>query len=267
MGGIAEGDYPPSYGNDCVRSHHVLDIEEDLLGVDRSVISPGRVALSPRTDSDNAPAGSGVRAQQIILEVHTKDNFERIEVGSLATSSRTQTTNGAPSEPGPQKSNVSSQHFDETEQDEKKASSLSQIGELVEAGDAQLPMLSDTGKHTENLGTRTIPDFDPRTSPPALIRAVYHGDVEEVEALLAAGSDIECSHESNGRTPCHCSSIPWGLKILQILLVRGASTMVTDRARRNPLQYTASEGWLICTNLLLSYGAPLASLDREKETP
>lgn len=109
--------------------------------------------------------------------------------------------------------------------------------------------------------------YDPRTSPPPLIRAVYRGDIEEVKSLLAARNDIEACHPGNRRTAAMVAAILGDSEILEIFLGSGASLTTRDRVKRTPLHYAASEGMIDCVNLLLSRKAPLDCKDFYGDLP
>jgi ankyrin repeat protein len=138
---------------------------------------------------------------------------------------------------------------------------------MLEATDDSAPKVSGSPEESGNSTLSGYLKYDPRTSPPALLRAVYRGDSEEVRSLLAAENDIEARHPTNGRTAAMIAASLGDTEILEILLKSGASVVSADDTLRTALHYAASEGMSDCVNLLLSYEAPTDCKDFTDEIP
>ena len=55
--------------------------------------------------------------------------------------------------------------------------------------------------------------------------------------------------------------------LCKTLVLAGAITTMTDRRGRNPLHYAAERGHNDLVQYLLDYGAPVAAIDNEGNTP
>ena len=253
-----------SLAGNSLGGNHAGDICDESLPADLQKL-PGPSTPSPQPILQDAPHESSEIAPSSTPERTTQGTVWDCEPVSPATSSREPSSSEAPPMPRISSLSVPATGFSGTKQQETAAALSPQLFEPF--GDRNsLPVL-EPAESEKSSKTSTTEDYDQRTSPPALIRAVYRGDIDDVIALLAAGHDIEACHPANRRTAAIAATLLGDSKILRVLLDHGASTSAEDRAGRTPLHHAASEGWLVCTNLLLSYGASTDSLDYRLEIP
>ena len=251
---------PPNYRNDLVEPAHILDHEEDLLNLDWSVVKPDRVAPVPQQ-----PLGD-MNVIHSISKSSSQDTVgNSIDISESGFASLKPSTflDGLTAEKAEKTTNVtiSSHGTDLNRSGDGKFRENPSQGPPGVSQDRLLsaPFKSPEAREKPPAGCKR--KYDPRKSSPALIRAVYRGDIEEVKSLLAAGNDIEACHPVNKRTAVIIAAFLGDSDILEILLDSGASLKAIDRTNRTALHYAASEGMIECVNLLLSRKAPLYDRD------
>lgn len=105
----------------------------------------------------------------------------------------------------------------------------------------------------------------------ALVDAAEHNEDNKVEALLAAGSNVNARYKLG--TALHWAAINGHPRIAKMLLECGANTNIRKREtqmgmpKNAPLHFAASAGWIDVVRLLLAYGAKVDIKNNHKETP
>ena len=111
-------------------------------------------------------------------------------------------------------------------------------------------------------------------APPELVESIHYGDLEAIQAWVAAGGDpnskIDCSHRLSEREPpgsryetlLHNAAYYSRPAICEFLLSRGARVNATDATCPTPLWYAVRSCWdagpveyFATVRLLLSHGA------------
>ncbi|MBI2688414.1 MAG: ankyrin repeat domain-containing protein [Acidobacteria bacterium] len=94
-----------------------------------------------------------------------------------------------------------------------------------------------------------------------LILAAYHGDLENVKMLLAAGADVH-ARDKSGRTALMGAAFKGHVEIARLLLARGARVDDADGIGATPLMFAALTGRGEMVDLLLASGANAARRDQ-----
>ena len=99
--------------------------------------------------------------------------------------------------------------------------------------------------------------------------AVFFGHPETVEALLAAGADVNAvSRETMKVAPLHSAAAARQIGIARILLANGAHANVQQAEQGfTPLHEAAANGDLELAKLLLEYDADINSKTNDGQTP
>jgi hypothetical protein len=238
-GDLCDNNLPAYYG-DVPRPSHILDVEEDLLDLDWSVMKQVSPAPLPSTqniaDSPKSPSQDAV-----------KDNISSAE-------SRVPAASISPSPNHPLRvaaANVTSSLRESSMVQPEGSKPSAGRYESLKNPDSSTSTLRKSEQSPNHSTSSTTLSYDPRKSVPPLIRAVYRGDVEDVKSLISAGNDVEVRHPSNDRTATMVAALLGDPEILRILLDSGASVATKDWFRRTALHYAASEGWVDYVNLLL----------------
>jgi hypothetical protein len=99
----------------------------------------------------------------------------------------------------------------------------------------------------------------------AIRTAARLGQLEQVNALLAAGADIKAK-DINGETALHWASLGGRTKTAQALLAAGADIKAKDKWRKTALHRAAQRGHTETVQVLLSAGADIESKDNDGKT-
>lgn len=91
--------------------------------------------------------------------------------------------------------------------------------------------------------------------PDNLFDAVKAGDVTRVNALIAAGADVNAKDYQGENTALHWAARKSNLEIMKILLAHGADARARDFHGFTPLHNAAAWGSKECVELLLAHGA------------
>lgn len=83
-----------------------------------------------------------------------------------------------------------------------------------------------------------------------VIQATLKGNLEEVEALLRDGVDVNC-RDSDGRTPLMHAVIDGNLEIVDLLLTHNADASLQDRRGNTALHFAAQEQRVAVTERLI----------------
>lgn len=76
---------------------------------------------------------------------------------------------------------------------------------------------------------------------PPLVKAIFAGDVNEVQHLLSLNSDSNIQDEEK-RSPLHCASFKGDVKIVETLLQYGARVNTKDSKWLTPLHRACRTG-------------------------
>jgi ankyrin repeat protein len=250
----------PVYREDKAELSHILDQDGDLLDLEPLIVAPDRVTPSLQRPSSNIEIIGGT----------SKSPGDTTEIGigssegsipATATSISTEATLCV------NETDLSSSSHDIGVYRQEGIDLSPKPHGIPRGRDSSLPVSPEPGTLRGNSTLSSIQNNSPRTSTPALIHAVYRGDIEEVKLLVSADNDIEARHPRNGGTAAIVAALLGDSEILEILLNSGASVAATDRFCRTALHYAASEGTIDCVNLLLSHGALTTLSDMQKELP
>ena len=108
-----------------------------------------------------------------------------------------------------------------------------------------------------------VTDQDGRTP---LHWAVMQGNVEVMQALLAAGSDANWG-DSEGRTPLHMAVLMQNEDILRLLVSCGADVNAVDGRKQSPIFLCCEMGLSALLPILIDAGALLELQDETRSTP
>lgn len=98
--------------------------------------------------------------------------------------------------------------------------------------------------------------------------AVFFGHREAVDALLAAGADVNApSKESMKVTPLASATAARQFEIAKVLIARGANVNAKAENNLTPLHEAAAGGQLDLATLLLQQGADLNAKTNDGKTP
>jgi ankyrin repeat protein len=99
---------------------------------------------------------------------------------------------------------------------------------------------------------------DPKAAPagePVLLTAARTGSLEAVEAIVAAGADVDATEALRGQTALMWAAVENHNDIARYLLTRGAAVDARSKARYTALMFAAREGNLDIARLLVAGGA------------
>lgn len=99
-----------------------------------------------------------------------------------------------------------------------------------------------------------------------LHEAVWSGNVEMVQQLLAAGAD-PAACDSQEWTCLHLAAVRGFPEVAQVLLQHGADPQARDLMQRTPLHFTARSGSVGVAKLLLEHGASASAEDLSHRSP
>ncbi|WP_374654378.1 ankyrin repeat domain-containing protein [Dongia sp.] len=108
------------------------------------------------------------------------------------------------------------------------------------------------------LGRLEIPDQPASQATKDLWKASQSGDVAGVKAALAAGADIEgidFSENNNGRRALNYAALNNRAEVIEALLAAGANIESQNRTRFTPLHHAAEAGAIDAIKVLLKHGA------------
>ena len=98
--------------------------------------------------------------------------------------------------------------------------------------------------------------------------ATFFGHKETVEALLAAGADVNLrSNNALKSSPLQAAAVMNRIEIARLLLARGADTKTTGEGGYTPLHEVAGSGRLEFARLLLDHGADVNGRGEDGKTP
>lgn len=116
---------------------------------------------------------------------------------------------------------------------------------------------------------RTTPEAPPAPAPSAAVTlhsAAQAGDLAQVEALVAGGSDINLT-DVEGMTPLHLAAFGGHEAVARFLLANGANANIQDAYGFTPLHAAARDGHLAVVQVLVEHGADVALVARDGLTP
>eukprot|EP00038_Savillea_parva_P007305 m.169169 g.169169 ORF g.169169 m.169169 type:complete len:216 (-) comp13065_c0_seq1:236-883(-) len=98
-----------------------------------------------------------------------------------------------------------------------------------------------------------------------LVRAVDHGDAQEVARLLKEGGPLRLSLKTKqwGNTALHRAAAKGNAEILQMLLNAGAKPSAANENGWTPLHDAAFNGHTECVELLTAHGADIAAKTKD----
>lgn len=108
------------------------------------------------------------------------------------------------------------------------------------------------------LGRLEIPDYAATQATKDLWQASIDGDVAGIKAALAAGADIEgidFSDNKNGRRALNYAALNDKPEAIEALLAAGANIESQNRTRFTPLHHAAEAGSIEAIKVLLKHGA------------
>lgn len=108
------------------------------------------------------------------------------------------------------------------------------------------------------LGRLEIAETPASQATKDLWQASRNGDVAGVKAALAAGADIEgidFSDNSNGRRALNYAALNNHAEVIEALLAAGANIESQNRTRFTPLHHAAEAGSIDAIKTLLAHGA------------
>lgn len=248
----------PAYCNDIAEPSHILDQQEDLLDLDWSVVTPDCTALSPQPPSGNL---NSIEIPKAIAEETSLRGTESEVLVPKAPPTETLPTTTPDSGSTPYDASMTKTEDSTTTENPKPEPTE------IRQSAASAPMLPNSNEVLSRPHSSSPRTYDPRTSPPALIRAVYRGDIEAVRALILAGNDIEVRHPTNNKTAAIVAALLGDSEVLEILLDSGASVAAKDYFSRTALHYAVSEDWIDCVKLLLARKAPIDCKDSQGDLP
>ncbi len=88
-----------------------------------------------------------------------------------------------------------------------------------------------------------------------ILGAAKHGDLKQVQALVAAGSNLGQRSATNGFTPLHWAVAGGHEDVVKLLLSHGASVKDKTKYGLTPLELAAVEGYDDIAALLRRHGA------------
>jgi hypothetical protein len=100
----------------------------------------------------------------------------------------------------------------------------------------------------------------------ALHDATQRGDIEAVQALLAAGADVNIA-DMNGVTALHEAAIDGNIAAIQVLIAARANMSVTDQGGNTPLNYTLMHGHSAAAEVFIEAGANIHAANNCERTP
>ena len=89
-----------------------------------------------------------------------------------------------------------------------------------------------------------------------LIKAAESGRIKVVELLLEKGADVN-KHNEGGETPLHYATKHGHAEVMKILLEHGADVTAKGTGCGTPLQWAARSGQIKAAEILLAYGADI----------
>jgi len=89
------------------------------------------------------------------------------------------------------------------------------------------------------------------TADERLRRAAEQGDLEGVEAALAAGADLASADSTFGNTALHLAARRGHVDVVELLLAKGADPLANDAGTMTPLHVAARDGRTKAVRLLL----------------
>uniref|UniRef100_A0A671LEK8 Serine/threonine-protein phosphatase 6 regulatory ankyrin repeat subunit A-like n=1 Tax=Sinocyclocheilus anshuiensis TaxID=1608454 RepID=A0A671LEK8_9TELE len=109
--------------------------------------------------------------------------------------------------------------------------------------------------------------FDMRVSffQPALLKAIFNVDPDEVRSLIFQKEDVNVQ-DNEKRTPLHAAAYLGDAEIIELLILSVpllSNVNVSDRAGRTALHHAAFSGHLEMVRLLLSRGANINAFDKK----
>ena len=100
----------------------------------------------------------------------------------------------------------------------------------------------------------------------SLSRAVFAGDLDQVQSLIAAKSPLECRNP-NDETPLHTAAFYGYVAIAQVLIEAGANLNPRNILGATPLHLAVEMSTLEMVQLLVSAGADVNAKDNHDRTP
>ncbi|MEP6843863.1 MAG: ankyrin repeat domain-containing protein [Pseudolysinimonas sp.] len=99
------------------------------------------------------------------------------------------------------------------------------------------------------------------TSQPSLLEAAANGERAQLEALVAAGADLN-EIDRHGRSPIMVAALGRHYDVVQSLVDRGADFDLQDRVCLNPFLLGCTSGDLALVTLMLDAGTDLTRVTR-----
>ena len=104
----------------------------------------------------------------------------------------------------------------------------------------------------------------------ALVDAIIKNDVEQVEALLAAGADanaIMSTADAEKRTLLHFAAVRGYHEVARVLVKAGSKVDATDKGGKTPLHWAAFHGHPEVARVLVEAGCKVDATDKQGQTP
>ena len=101
----------------------------------------------------------------------------------------------------------------------------------------------------------------------AFFKALLDGNSTSVNSLLSFSPKLAFIKDTKGRHPAHVAASKGYVEIMEILLSKGADIESIDKEKRTPMHYAAEAGSKPMVQFLLAKGALATAEDKNRKTP
>jgi ankyrin repeat protein len=99
------------------------------------------------------------------------------------------------------------------------------------------------------------------------VQAVIKGDIQQFNAFLSKGAEIEATDQKYGATPLMWAAHEGHTDIMQVLLDKGVQINAQQQDGCTALWYSAQQDKLEAVKILIAHGADLSIASHDGKTP